>query len=247
VSLPEARRSHPGLLVTATVAILLAAIAVRGTELYTSRYQTLPVLDWIESRSPVLESADIPPAADLARGLARAMPLLVIGDDVRPWEPVFGPPAAIQRSMSGVRDAARITLVSAGGFAADRVPVQARLYTVVFDRTLRAHDWVALMGREMDIRDPDSGLSQERVTGPDATDGVWLVSPRQTGGIATVIGYRGPVAFDLQVTFGPTPAALPPDTTVSRPDVIDLSARAEVAARQAARDYAAWLTQQLRT
>ena len=247
MSSPEARRSHASLLVIGTAAIVLSAIAVRGTELYTSRYQSLPALDWIESRPPVLESAEIPPAADLARGLARTMPLLVIGDDVRPWAPVFGPPAAIQRSMGGVRDAARITLVSPGGFTADRAPVQARLYTVVFDRTLRAHEWVALMGREMDIRDPDSGLSQERVTGPDAIDGVWLVSPRQTGGIATVVGYRGPVAFDLQVTFGPTPPPLPPDTTESRTDVVDLSARAEAAARQAAGDYAIWLTQQLGT
>jgi hypothetical protein len=235
----------PGLRFLTTAALVLCAIAVRGTELYTSRYQSLPALDWIESRTPVTESSTLPPAADLARGLARTTPLLVIGDDVRPWSPVFGPPAAIQRTMGGVRDAARIGLVSPGSVAADTAPVQARLYTVVFDRTLRAHDWVALMGREMDIRDPDSGLSQARVTGPDETDGVWIVSPRQTGGIATVVGHRGPVAFDLQVTFGPTPPALPPDASVARPEVVDLSARAEAAARQMAADYAAWLAPQL--
>src|SRR5689334_18133526 len=104
--------------------MLLCAFAVRGTELYTSRYQSLPVLDWLESRPPITESAQLPAASELARGLARTMPLLVIGDDVRPWTPVFGPPAAIQRTMGGVRDAARISLVSPGGVRTDPSPVQ---------------------------------------------------------------------------------------------------------------------------
>jgi hypothetical protein len=220
----------------ATVAILLGAIALRSTELYTSRYQSLPVLDWLESRPPVSESVGTPTAADLARGLARTTPLLVIGDDVWPWTPVFGPPAAIQRSMGGVRDAARITLVSPGAVTGGSAPVEARLYTIVFDRTLRAQEWSMLMSREMDIRDPDSASSQVRTSGPDERDGVWLVSPSDTGGIATVVGHRGPVAFDLQVTFGPRPA---------QAEVVDLSARAEAAARQMAADYAAWLTKQL--
>jgi hypothetical protein len=239
----DTRSSRVGLRLIAIAALLLAAVAVRGTELYTSRYQSLPVLDWIESRPPLTESDRIPSAADHARGLARTMPQLVIADDARPWTPVFGPPAALQRTMGGVRDASRILLVSPG-FESARAPVQARLYVVVFDRTLRSSEWVALMGREMDIRDPDSGLSQERVTGPDSEDSVWVVSPRQTGGISTVVGHRGPVAFDLQVTFGPPPAALPPDATAARPEVVDLSARAEAAARQAAADYASWLATQ---
>jgi hypothetical protein len=245
VNPPEAQPSRLGLRVFVLAVMLLCAFAVRGTELYTSRYQSLPVLDWLESRPPVTESAQVPAAADLARGLVRTMPLLVIGDDVRPWTPVFGPPAAIQRTMGGVRDAARISLVTPGGVKTDQSPVQVRLYTVVFDRTLRAQEWVGLMGREMDIRDPDTGLSQARVTGPDDVDQIWVVSPRQTGGIATVVGNRGPVAFDLQVTFGPPPAALPPDSSAAGPEVIDLSARAEALARQAATDYAAWLTSQV--
>jgi hypothetical protein len=234
-----------GLLVLGAVAILLGAIALRGTEQYTSRYQSLPVIDWLESRPPLGESADTPSAADLARGLARTSPLLVIGDDVRPWTPVFGPPAVIQRSMGGVRDAARITLVSPGVYAAGGAPVGARLYTVVFDRALRAQEWTMLMAREMDIRDPDNAQTQEQVSGPDDADGVWVVAPRETGGIATVIGHRGPVAFDLQVTFGPTPAAPPPDAVSAQPEAMDLSARAEVEARQMAADYAEWLTGQL--
>jgi hypothetical protein len=241
----DTRVSRIGPRVLAVAAMLLCALAVRGTELYTSRYQSLPALDWIESRPPLTDSAQLPPAADLARGLVRTVPLLVIDDDVRPRSPVFGPPAVIQRTMGGVRDAARIGLVSPGNFLPDKAPVQARLYTVVFDRRLRASEWVALMNREMDIRDPDSGLSQARVSGPDDVDSVWVVSPRQTGGIATVVGYRGPVAFELQVTFGPPPEPLPPDSTNSRPEVIDLSARAEALARQAAADYANWLAAQI--
>jgi hypothetical protein len=175
------------------------------------------------------------------------MPLLVISDDARPWLPIFGPPAVIQRTMGGVRDAARIVLSSPGAFPPDQTPVQVRLYAVVFNRTLRAAEWTELMGREMDIRDPDTGINQERVAGPDEADAVWVVSPRQTGGIATVVGHRGPVAFDLQMTFGPTPDVLSPDNDLSRPEVVDLSARAELAARRAAADWCAWLADQVRS
>jgi hypothetical protein len=101
------------------------------------------------------------------------------------------------------------------------------------------------MGREMDIRDPDSGLNQERISGPDEPDTVWIVSPRQTGGIATIVGYRGPVGFDLQVTIGPTPPVYSPDSTVTRVEVTDLSARAESVARQAVAAWTAWVAQQL--
>jgi hypothetical protein len=241
-NLPDSRFSHLGLLVLATAAIILAAIALRGTELYTSRYQSLPVLDWVESRPPVTETTETPTAADLARGLARTTPLLVIGDDVRPWAPVFGPPAVVQRSMGGVRDAARITLVSPDATTVADASVSARLYTIVFDRTLRAQEWSMLMGREMDIRDPDDASNEVHVSGPDETDGVWVVAPPQKGGIATVVGHRGPVGFDLQVTFAPSAVPPPTDATSEK---VDLSARAEAAARQMASDYAAWLTEQL--
>jgi hypothetical protein len=244
---PEAGPIIRGVHVLGVVAILLCAVAVRASEIYTARYQTLPVLDWIESRPPLAEAIDVPAAADLARGLSRTMPLLVISDDARPWLPIFGPPAVIQRTMGGVRDASRIVLVLPGGLPEEEAPVQVRLYAIVFNRTVRATDWTALMGREMDVRDPDSGLSQERMTGPDETDAAWVVSPRQTGGIATVVGHRGPVGFDLQVTLGPTPTVLSTDVGLGtqRDDVADPSARAETIARQAAADWATWVEQQL--
>jgi hypothetical protein len=147
--------------------------------------------------------------------------------------------------MGGVRDAAQIVVGSPGTFAFASVPIQARLYTVVFNRTLRAADWEDLMRLEMDLRDPDSGLTQEPITGPDEADAVWIVSPRETGGIATVVGHRGPVAFDLQVTLSPTALMRQPESTMTRTDVVDLSGRAETLARLMAADYSAWLEQQV--
>lgn len=231
-----------GVHLLAVAAILLAAAALRATEVYATRYQSLPVSDWLESRPPLLESASDPAADDLARGLARTMPLLVIADDARPWLPIFGPPGVIQRTIGGVRDASRIVLASPGSFGPNQPPVQIRLYTAVFNRTLRAVAWTELMAREMDARDPESGLNQERVAGPDDPDVVWIVSPHQTGGIATVVGHRGAVAFELQVTLGPTPSVYAADSTIARPEVIDLDARAEALARQAAADWTNWLS-----
>jgi len=235
-----------GVHLLALAALFLAALAVGSTERYTTRFQSLPVLDWIESRPPLAEATTLPSSAEMARGLARAMPLLVIVEDARPWLPVFGPPAYIQRSMGGVRDASRIVLASPSSPDADHAPIQMRLYAVVFNRTLRATEWTQLMAREMDIRDPDSGLAQSRVTGPDDTDDVWVVAPRQTGGIASVVGHRGPVAFDLQVTLGPRPPVYAPEPAqIPTPDVLDLSARAEVLARQGATSCSAWVEQQV--
>ena len=47
-------------------AIVLAAVSLRATEFYASRYQSLPLLDWLESRPPLAESAALPPAGALA-------------------------------------------------------------------------------------------------------------------------------------------------------------------------------------
>ena len=233
-----------GVHAVAVSAILLAAVAVRATEAYATRYQSLPALDWLESRPPLAESADVPAAADLARGLSRALPLLVIRDDVRPRLPAFGPPAVVQRTVPGVRDAARIELGSPGTYLPDEVPVRARLDVIVFNRTLRAAAWSELMAREMDIRDPESGRQQARMSGPDEPDGVWVVQPREWaigpysgGGVATIAGNRGAVAFMLQVTFFRPNATDPADLT-------DLTARAEATARQAAAAWTAWLATQ---
>jgi hypothetical protein len=227
--------------VLAIVAILLVAATVRSTELYTDRYQTLPMLDWVESRQPLAEASDIPSAVDLARGVTRALPLLVIRDDARTQMPVFGPPSSVERVMGGVRDAARISLGSPGDYPAGQLPITVRLDVIVFNRELRASDWSALFGRAMDIRDPDSGLPQVRVEGPVAQDMVWVAQPdpvRGQGGVSTVVGHRGPIGFVLQVNL------LHDYVQNDAAQLVDLSARAEVIARQAASDWSAWATSQ---
>jgi hypothetical protein len=222
----------------AIAAILLTAVSVRATEFYTTRYQSLPVQDWLESRPPLAESANLPAASDLVRGIARALPLLTIRDDARPRTPEFGPPAYFQRTIGGVRDASRIELGTPGTFKPNEEPLQARMDVIVFDRQLRAAAWSELMAREMDIRDLDTGSATARTAGLDQDVGVWLAAPWQAGGIATVVGHRGAVAFMLKVTLVRSDAA-------SIADQVDLSARAETLARQAAADWSAWLTPQL--
>ncbi|HEY2593431.1 MAG TPA: hypothetical protein VGK33_06000 [Chloroflexota bacterium] len=221
------------------VAMLLAAVSVEATEQYTSRYHSLPVLDWLESREPLTDSANVPTAIDLARGVSRAMPLLVIRNDARTQMPVFGPPSSIQRVVGGVRDAARIDLGSPGSYPSGGQPVSARLDVIVFNRTPRADEWARLMGRAMDIRDPDSGLDQVRVAGPEEQDVVWLAAPGPApSGIATVVGHRAAVGFVLQVSVHRDPN---PDPA----ELVDLNARAEVLARQAASAWSGWVNQQM--
>jgi hypothetical protein len=93
----------------AICAIVLAGLSVRATEFYATRYQSLPVMDWVEAHPPLTESADAPAAADLARGLSRVLPLLTIRDQ-RSRLPSFGPPAFVQRTIGGVRDAWHVPL-----------------------------------------------------------------------------------------------------------------------------------------
>jgi hypothetical protein len=219
------------------VGLIFAALAFRATEHYTSLYQTLPVLDWLESRPPLAESNAVPPAVDLARGLLRTMPLLTIKNDARPLLPVFGPPAFAQRTVGGVRDATRLEVGTPGALRAQGDPISARLDLIVFHRAVRAAGWSELMAREMDVRDPHTGAQQVRVSGPDAADAVWLVAPPQ-GGVATISGHRQTVGYLLQVTF------TRPDATEPQ-EQIDLNARAEVAARRIAADWTAWLEREL--
>lgn len=225
--------------VLALVAIVLCGVGVRTTESYTSRYQSLPVLDWLESRPPLAESQNAPSAVDLARSLPRFMPLLVIREDAHTVVPVFGPPASVQRTVGGVRDAARIQLASPGAPGGDKSPVTARLDVIVFNRGQRAAAWSDVLGHAMDIRDVENGLPQVRIAGPDDADTVWVPSPGPLrGGDATVAGYRGTIGFVLQVSFLH-------DDSADAARLVDLSARAETLARQAAGDWSTWLERQL--
>jgi hypothetical protein len=223
--------------VLALVAIVLASITVRATEFYATRYQSLPVVDWLESRSPLAQAADVPAAADLAQGVSRAAPWLQIRTDAQPMLPVFGPPALVQRTMGGVRDASRVELSSIEGDPAAAL-VQARLDVMVFNRVERAAAWSDLMATEMNIRDPGTGFGEARLSGPDERDGVWGVRPQQAGGVATVVGHRGAVAFFLQVTVAGGQAA---DVATRA----ELTARAESIARQISSDWTSWVQSQL--
>jgi hypothetical protein len=215
------------------VVVVLGLLSVLATERYAARYQTLPVLDWLESRPPLMESSDVPPATELARGLVRTVPLMSIQHDARPVLPILGPPASVQRSISGVRDAAIIELGLPGAEPGSS-PVRAQLEVIVFNRSVRAAAWADLMTRVLDVRDTSTGAGHVRVAGGGAADGVWTVPPSAGGGAATVMGHRGPVWFQLRV-LGEVA-----DTT--RPEaLLDLSARAELIAREAAADWAGWL------
>lgn len=228
-----------GFHVLALVAVILGAIAVRATEVYATRYQTLPALDWVESRAPLAEAQRVPAASELARGMQQFGPLLVVRDDARTFLPGFGPPPGLQRTVSGVRDASTIELGSPGEYLEDAVPITARLNVIVFNRVQRASAWSELWGHAMDVRDPQTGVFQVRLAGPDEPDVVWVPLPGTgRGGFATVAGHRGTIGFVLQVTFLPDPAA-------DAGQLADLSARAETLARQMASDWSSWLDRQL--
>jgi hypothetical protein len=242
VSVAAQPRGHTvhGVHALALLSIVLAAITVRATEFYTTRYQSLPAMDWVESRPPLSESTNVPASEDLVRGLTGVLPLLAIRDDVHSRPVEFGPPAFVQRTMGGVRDASRIELGSPGAFDLSRLPIDARLDVIVFDRSLRAAAWSDLMAREMDVRDPESGQYQVRASGPDEPDGVWVGRPDQWGGVSTVVGHRGPIGFVFQIVVTRSLATDPGDVAT----LTDLRARAEAMARQGATDWTGWLVQQ---
>jgi hypothetical protein len=221
------------------MALGLGLLALRGCERYTTEYQTLPVLDWLESRPPLYEAGRLPPAADLARGLARVRPYLAVTSDVAAFEPIFAPPGVAQRRASGVRDAATIQLGTADA-APNADQVALNLSVVVFNRAVRAAAWAELTGRELDVRDPVDLLRQFRLDGSDQPDTVWLAHPGEAPprtGVATLVGRRGPLAYTLRAT-SQRPTAADPD------DRLELAARAEAMVRQAAADWTAWVASQ---
>jgi hypothetical protein len=103
----------------------------------------------------------------------------------------------------------------------------------------RAAAWSELMAREMNIRDPEDGSAEARTSGPDEQDGVWVMAPRSGAGVATVAGSRGPVGFELQVTYGHRAEVL------DLAQALDVTARAEQLTRRWAAEWAAWVAAQV--
>jgi hypothetical protein len=222
----------------ALVAVGLSVVGLRGCERYTQEYNTLPMLDFVESLPPLSESEQVQPASELALGLGPFVPTLSLRQDAEAYIPQIAPPGRSQRTASGVRDAARVgfgTVPTASTRDLEQTAVS--LSVIVFYSPLRAAAWDELMTREMDIRDPVTGSLQMRSGGPEAADRVWVTVPReaQSGtGEATVIGTRGPVMFQLQ-------ARLRRSDATGQEQLLELAARAEVLARQTAEAYADWL------
>jgi hypothetical protein len=220
------------------VAVGLGLVALRGCERYTQEYNTLPMLDFVESMPAASEAERIPPAADLALRLGEVAPSLPLRQAPTPFIPQVAPPGRSQRAASGVRDAARVAFGTVPTAAAsDAEGTTLSLGVVVFYNSVRANAWYELLTREMDIRDPGSGALQLRAGGPEQADRVWITHPREVSartGEATVIGTRGPVLFQLQ-------ARLRRPNATSQEARLALGARAEVLARQAAAEWSAAL------
>jgi hypothetical protein len=218
------------------VAVGLGLVALRGCERYSQEYNTLPMLDFIESLPAASEAERIPPAAELALRLGDVAPGLPLRQAPSPFIPQVAPPGRSQRAASGVRDAARV-IFGTVPTASDAEGTTLNLGVVVFYNSARANAWSELLRREMDIRDPGSGALQLRTGGPEQADRVWVTHPREVSartGEATVIGTRGPVLFQLQARLRRPGAA-------TQAAQLALGARAELLARQAAADWSATL------
>jgi hypothetical protein len=231
----------------AVAAVGLAFTAVRACERYVAEYQTFPAVDWLEARPPLDEAGSIPPAATLSQSAVYVLPQLPVREGPVPFLPAFVPPGFVVRSVSGVRDAAQLVKATPGLESAPgkylRDGVSLRLAVVVFHRTVRAAAWADLGTIQLDLRSGSAGRREFRTSGPETRDTVWVRKPplepgeKWPQGTATVVGYRGPISFEIQAT------SVRPSSTDLR-DSVELSARAESLARRFTEEWTAWLAAQ---
>lgn len=218
--------------------ILFAFLSVRACERYTMAYQSFPAVDWIEEQRVWSQAADIPPASTLAEGIAYAYPALGVGGVWESFEVAMPTTGSIIRTMKSYRDAARVakTPEISGGET-----TTLRLGVIVFHRPYRAEAWADLRSAKLDLaREAAGEVRMFRVSGPEERDTVWIESPRRaTPQLANVlvVGTRGPVGFELQVTNRTA-------FLERRGDILDQPARAELLAREAAAQWTAWLLRQ---
>ena len=221
----------------ALLAVALAFLSVRACEKYVLAYQALPALDWVETLPGLDQSRGVPPARDLAGYLAASAPQFGASGELDDYRPLFTTPGIFIRGVGGVRDGATSAKATPGD-GEDRVYV--RLYVTVFHRAERARAWSELRAIKLDLaREALGEVRQLRVSGPDERDIYWVQTPsRPSPGDAqvTAVGYRGPVAFELEDYARVR--------EVDTGDPLDQSARLETIARGVVADWTAMLVRQ---
>lgn len=222
---------------------VLLAVYARAAERYTPVYQTPPILDWVEARPPLVESAAVPPARALVEAAGRLLPGWRSDGFISSPRPAFEVPSNIVRVASGLRDSGSVRLSSpvpaAGAAAPGDVRDEVRLTVYVFNRGLRATAWADLRAIQLDLRRAAEGPRQLRGAPTDARARVWLSLPPEVGaaaGEARVVGTTGPIGYEVA-------ARSTPDNRGS-PDGLGLTVRAEAVARGVAERWLVWLRDQ---
>lgn len=215
----------------AVAAIGLGLLATQACERYTMRYQAFPAIEWLEALPPFASSATVPPARALLQAYQPALPGGNPAAQPRPFEPQFSS-SLVQRSVSGVRDAAAV------GMDASDVPgpENVGMAVLVFHHPRRAAAWTGLRGLELDFtREHAPGGPQLRLDGSGAPVRVWVNSPG-TGdprAVATALTHVGPIAAEARAWVQDP-----------RGDGLAATARAEALARRTLTDWLAWLETQ---
>jgi hypothetical protein len=190
----------------------------------------MPAQDWVETLPFLDQSRGVPPASELAGYLTTSAPQFGVSGTIDAYQPLFTTPGIFIRGVGGVRDGATIAK-STPGDGEDRVSV--RLYVAVFHRTERAKAWADLSSIKYDLaREALGEVRQFRVSGPDERDFYWIQTPsRPQAGDSqvTAVGYRGPVAFMIEVYARVH--------QVDTRDPLDQSARLEPMARTILTDW----------
>ncbi len=184
----------------------LSLICLRATETYAREFETFPFVEWVEAHPPLDGSAHVPPAERLARAVEGGLEPGAVLVSSGSFDPSFKAPGFFQRSIAGVRDSAEVAYAVRGGAQLEMPSEQIQLDVAVFRRELRARAWVDLFTTEYDTAPGRIRPDMLRVTAVDHDRAMWVANPAQLSpstGEAVVTGWRGPVAYTLQVVVRP--------------------------------------------
>ena len=235
--------------VLAAGALVMAVLFGRACERYVPRYQTLPVLDWLQASPLFDQAAAIPPAQDLADGMIDVEPRIpYYWDEYTVFSTTFlSGTSTVVRAMGGLRDTGVLRKENpapTGRPGPITAPDQTSLLlnVLVFHGADQASAWVDLRSLELDIGRHDYLYGSFRITGPDEPDRLWITratpGPAEPqAGHALLVARRGPVAFEVR-TVETRPSSRDPR------DIPDLNARAADLARSAAKQWSDWLMTQ---